>query len=182
MRKYKYSSQNHNWDLTLLSASTLFRAGSHAKNDARLSFSFFTGSMILSVAALESFLNSLASLIPDKEFHGDDFEKQSIEDKLKRFCVKYSVNMDQGKRPFQTVGLAVTWRNRLVHSKPDFIEEVEIQSTGDAKKLSPKKSYEFSVKEEYAKRFYVDILDVIQQIIKVSKIHPRAQCTYSPIS
>ncbi|PIQ86403.1 MAG: hypothetical protein COV74_04915 [Candidatus Omnitrophica bacterium CG11_big_fil_rev_8_21_14_0_20_45_26] len=182
MSKYKYSSENHNWDLTLNASVTLLQTGVNAKNDARLSFSSFTGSMVLAVAALESFFNSLASLIVDEGFDWDNFQEQSVENKLEQLYRKYSLEIDKGKRPLQTIGLAMSWRNRLVHSKPNFVEETEIRSMEEVGKLSSRKSYEYEVNEKFARQFYADILAVIEQLIKVSKINPRAQCTYSPIN
>ncbi len=177
---YRYSSSNHNWELTLLASADLLGAGIKAGNDARLSFASLTGSMILAVAALESFLNSLGSLIQDRQFDWEQFERLSIRGKLESLCGRYQIAIDWGQGDFQVVAQAVDWRNHLAHSKPDFVMDKVIQAPKESKRYTDKTAYEFLVNEKNARRFYGGIVAVIEKLIKTSGIDPRAQCVYSP--
>ncbi|MCP4990269.1 MAG: hypothetical protein GY928_30795 [Colwellia sp.] len=183
----KYSSENHNWDLTVMASSRLVTLGrSLEKKD--YSFSAFSGAMLLAVAGLESFLNSIAYSLStnDDKFPYSDFEKKKIEEKLDFFLERFNITFKKGERPYQTVKKATTWRNSLVHSKPTYVEETEISPGYDTKKLPLQHTttdnkyppYEKFVTEENANRFNRDIIEVIEKIKTVSGIDPRAQCVY----
>lgn len=182
----KYSSQNHNWDLTISSSSCLMDIYKLTKKDSRASFSTLTGAMLLAVVGLESFLNSMAYFVDDEDFCYNCFEKKSIEEKLNFFLVKFNIEFDKGSRPYQTIKEAIRWRNSISHSKPIYVEETEICPGDDIRKL-PKKClsttkyepYESLVNKENADRFNRDIIEVITKIIETSGIEPRAQATYS---
>jgi len=142
--------------------------------------------MLLAVAGLESFLNSMAFFVKDEDFCYNEFEGNSIEDKLDFFLAKYDIKLNKGSRPYQTIKEAVIWRNSVSHSKPMFVEEIEIKKTSEVGKIPHKhlssrkyQPYEKSVNEENADRFNRDIIEVIQLIIDKSGIKPQAQCTYS---
>jgi len=141
--------------------------------------------MLLAVAGLESFLNSAAFCIKEKDFCYKCFERKTIEEKLDFFLTKLNINLTKGERPYQTFKQAVKWRNSLVHSKPTFVEEMEILPEDDIRKLPVQHmterkydSYENLVNEENADRFNRDIIQIIEKIKEVSKINPRAQCVY----
>ncbi len=85
----KYSSENHNWDLTIMASSKLMDIGNSMKNEPRYSFSTFTGAMLLAVAGLESFLNSMAYFIDDEDLCYDCFERKTIEQKLDFFLTNF---------------------------------------------------------------------------------------------
>jgi hypothetical protein len=184
----KYSSENHNWDLTIMASSRLVNLGRILKKKD-YSFSAFTGAMILAVTGLESFLNSMAYSVGknDATFVFDGFENKSIEDKLEYFLEIFSVNLKKGVRPYQTVKLAIKWRNSLAHSKPTYVEETEITYGYDIRKLptqhiSTKNKYppyEKYVSEQNANRFNRDIIQVINEIKKASGIDPRAHCLFN---
>ena len=184
----KYASENHNWDLTIMASSKLMDVGKSIKKRDPYSFSAFTGAMLLSVAGLEGFLNSMAHSIEDEGFCYDCFEKKTIGDKLDFFLSKYNVDFKKGERPYQTVAQAIKWRNSLSHSKPTYVEETEISSRDDIRALpvqhrSTKKyePYENLVNEENADRFNRDIIKIINRIEENSGISPRAQCVYKNI-
>lgn len=166
--------------MTLSASARLLRIGANSK-DHSTTFSTFTGSMILSIASMESFLNSLGSLSID-DTSWENFEKSSLQDKLSSLCSRYFPEFDTGKRPFQTIKSAVKWRNLLLHSKPDFLEEHEIYSMDEVRSYSKNRQYqeyEKLVNKTTALRFYGDIVEVIQLLIKRSGIDPRAQGTYA---
>lgn len=55
---YEYSAQNHDWDLTLHAAGELIKVGlamdkRPKTGNMSMGFSFFTGGMVLSFAAVE---------------------------------------------------------------------------------------------------------------------------------
>lgn len=183
----KYSSENHNWDLTVMASSKLMDIGRVVKEaKSRHSFSCFTGAMLLAVAGLESFLNSMAFFIKDADFCYNCFEKKSIQEKLDFFLTKYNINLNKGFRPYQTIKEAITWRNSVSHSKPTFVAEIEIEETSEVRKIPKKHAssikyepYENLVDLENADRFNRDIIEVIQLIINKSGIKPQSQCTYS---
>lgn len=182
----KYSSENHNWDLTVMASSRLVTLGRHIKDKSDYSYSCFTGAMLLAVAGLESFLNSMAFFVKEEDFCYNEFEENSIENKLDFFLARYDIKLNKGSRPYQTIKEAVIWRNSVSHSKPMFVEEVEINETSEAMKIPHKhlssrkyQPYEKSVNEANADRFNRDIIEVIQLIIDKSGIKPQAQCTYS---
>jgi hypothetical protein len=183
----KYSSEHHNWDLTIMASSRLVTVGRSVKKKD-YSFSAFTGAMILAVTGLESFLNSMAYCVAknDVNFVFDEFDNKSLEEKLECFLEKFSVNLKKGERPYQTIKIAIKWRNSLAHSKPTYVENTEISPGQDIRKIpqqhvSTKNKYppyENFVTEQNADRFNRDIIQVIEQIKTESGINPRAQCVY----
>ncbi|WEJ61824.1 hypothetical protein [Thiomicrorhabdus lithotrophica] len=184
----KYSSEHHNWDMTVMASSRLVTLGENIeKND--YSFSAFTGSMLLAVAGLESFLNSIAHTlsINDSEFPYIEFDRKGIVEKLDFLLDKFSISLNKGERPYQTIKKAVTWRNSVVHSKPFYVEETMIEPRQDIRKL-PKQyksndnkypPYENLVSKENADRFNRDIIKIIESIKSISGLNPRAQCSYT---
>ncbi|MCB9748025.1 MAG: hypothetical protein H6755_06435 [Candidatus Omnitrophica bacterium] len=185
VQKREYASEHHNWDMTMRASSDLLTIGELSKG-VSYRFSAFTGSMLLSISALESFLNSFASFFEKGDsFSWEEYERKSIEDKLEFCFQRYSLEIKKGERPFQTVKKAISWRNSLIHYKPIYVDPVVIASDYDIKKLpqrsiSNKKSkpYENLVDRKFAKQFNNDIIMIIQGLIKVSGINPRAQCSY----
>lgn len=181
----KYSSENHNWDLTIQASSNLMAISRIIESNKSYSFSTYTGSMFLAVAGLESFLNSMAYFIDEKDFCYDSFERDTIEQKLNFFMNKFNIKVNKGTRPYQTIKEAIKWRNSLSHSKTIYVEETEICNGTDIRKLPEKclstrkyEPYEKSVNKENADRFNRDIIEVIRKIIEISGINPRAQASY----
>jgi len=181
----KYSSENHNWDLTIRSSSDLVVLGRITEKNRGYSFAAFTGAMLLAVAGLESFLNSMAYFIDDEDFSYDFFENKAIEKKLDFFLKKYNIDLDKGARPYQTFKTAVRWRNSISHSKPTYVEETEIFPGDNIRDLpiqhiskNKYEPYEFFINEKNADKFNRDIIEIIEKIIEVSGIEPRAQCVH----
>lgn len=77
---HEYSAENHDWDLTLRAAFELFEVGRDMDQRPRtgnmsMGFSAFTGSMLLSFSAIESFSASVAFSMPQTDkFKAFDFE------------------------------------------------------------------------------------------------------------
>jgi len=55
---FEYYAENHDWDLTLRALWNLLMSGQAARNNPEQQFSFYTGSMLLSFCAVESYMNS----------------------------------------------------------------------------------------------------------------------------
>lgn len=174
--------------MTVMASSRLVTLGENIE-ESNYSFSAFTGSMLLAVAGLESFLNSIAHTISinDSKFPYVEYERKGITEKLEFLLDRFSISLNKGQRPYQTVKKAVTWRNSVVHSKPSYVEETMIEPGQDIRKL-PKQyksnnnkypPYENLVSQENADRFNRDIIEVIELIKNTSGLNPRAQCTYT---
>lgn len=170
-----------------MASSRLVTLGKNIKEKA-YSFSAFTGAMVLTVTGLESFLNSIAYYIAldEDNFIYDEFEFNSLLNKLDFIIAKYDINLKKGERPYQTAKVAIKWRNSIAHSKPTFVNETELSPGADILKL-PKQyissKYKYDPYEQYvteinADRYNRDIIEIIEKIIEVSGINPRANCTY----
>ncbi len=152
------------------------------------SFSAFSGSMLLAVVGLESFLNSIGFMIyqKDSNFLFDEYENKRVEEKIDFLINRYSLDLSKDRRPYQTIKTAVTWRNSITHSKPTYTGEQPIQSTKDVKSLKhshvyKKRNYtpyERMVNEKNANRFNTDIVSLIEYIESQTGIKPRACSTY----
>jgi hypothetical protein len=172
-----------------MASSKLMVIGKSVKKKDEYSFSSFAGAMLLAVAGLESFLNSMAYFVDDEKFCYNCFERRTIEDKIDFLLLTFNIDFKKGERPYQTVKQAVKWRNSLVHSKPTYVEETEISHGDDIRKLPAQHvsvneydPYENLVNEKNADRFNRDIIKIIETIKKNSGINPRSQCVYKNIS
>ncbi|MGR5485960.1 hypothetical protein [Vibrio alfacsensis] len=152
------------------------------------SFAAFSGSMLLAVVGLESFLNSFGFLVSQKDesFQFDDYEQKRVEEKIDLLIKLYDLDLSKGKRPYQTIKTAITWRNSIAHSKPTYTEGTNIQSPhqvfevklchpSNHKKYTP---YEQMVSEKNANLFNLDIVSFITFIEAETGIKPRARSTY----
>lgn len=184
-----YSSENHNWDLTIMSSSKLVALG-RLLTSGKDSFSAFSGSMLLAVVGLESFLNSVGFMISqdDSTFLFDVYENKSIEDKIDILIKRYSLDLSKDRRPYQTIKTAVKWRNSIAHSKPTYTGVQPIHSAQAVKSVkqyhaSNKRNYppyERMVNEKNANRFNKDIVCLIEAIELHTGVKPRACSTYRP--
>jgi len=186
---FEYSAENHDWDLTLGASYDLLMQGQTTPDNTKLEFSNFTGSMLLSFSAIESFINSVAFLMPRgdkyKEFNYSEYkELQRFWDKLDLVCENLGIEVDKSKGTFQVIEQMRGWRNSLVHSSPYSIEITEITETKDSRNLH--KSYEHreyprSVIVDKAIKFYNSARELITLIEKSSGIEPRTMCSYKAL-
>ena len=169
-----------------MAAWNLVMAGQAASKDKKLEFSCFTGSMVLSFCAIESFVNSIAFSMPSSEKYKDfDYKKyrklNAFWDKLKMVCAALGIEIDQSTGVFKTIEEMRMWRNSLVHFSPYSIETTEIQTPTESTELHSEfhdKEYVRSVAVEPAKAFYSCAFDLIELIKKASGLDPRAMCSY----
>lgn len=193
---YQYSAQNHDWDLTLYAAAELIKAGLVVDKRPRtgnlsMGFSFFTGGMVLSFAAIESFSASVAFSIRSQErFSGFDFQRyrnaRRFWDKMEMLMFAIGIEIDKGNGLFQHIGQMQEWRNLVTHASPYEIEPTEIENTtGAPGKLHEKKrrlEYTRTANPENAKRFYGTARDFINLVTKQTGIYPRASATYKRLA
>lgn len=193
---YEYSAQNHDWDLTLHAAAELIKAGLIADKRPRtgnmlMGFAFFTGGMVLSVAAIESFSASVAFSMPSNErFAVFDFQRYRIArrfwDKMDMLMSAAGIEIDRSNGMFQRIGQMQEWRDLVTHASPYEIEPTEIENTtGAPGKLHQKKrhlEYTRMADPENAKRLYNTALAYIELVKERTGVDPRASATYKPLA
>lgn len=193
---YEYSAQNHDWDMTLYAAAELIKAGLAMDKRPRtgnmsMGFSFFTGGMVLSFAAIESFSASVAFLMPSHErFAGFDFQRyrtaRRFWDKMNMLMAAAGIEIDRSNGMFQHMGQMQEWRNLVTHASPYEIEPTEIENTtGAPGKLHQRKrrlEYLRIADPENAKRFYGTALAFINLVTERTGIDPRASATYKQLA
>lgn len=193
---YEYSAQNHDWDLTLYAAAELIKAGLIADKRPRtgnmsMGFSFFTGGMVLSFAAIESFSASVAFSMPAHErFARFDFQRyrtaRRFWDKMEMLMSAAGIEVDRSSGMFQHIGQMQEWRNLVTHASPYEVEPTEIENTtGAPGKLHRNKrhlEYTRMADPENARKFYETALAFINLVTERTGIDPRASATYKPLA
>lgn len=189
---YEYSAQIHDWDLTLSGAAELIKMGLIMDKRPRsgtlsMGFSFFTGGMLLSFAAIESFSASVAfSMESDARFSGFRFRRYQAArrfwDKMDLLMAAADIEVDKSKGLFQLIGQMREWRNLVTHASPYEITPTEIADPMEVpKKLHPKRplrDYARIVDAENAKKFYETAFAYIDLIKDRTGLDPRASATY----
>jgi hypothetical protein len=189
---YEYSAQNHDWDLTLHAAAELIKTGLIMDRRPRsgtlsMGFSFFTGGMVLSFAAIESFSASVAfSMQSDDRFSGFNFQgyqaARRFWDKMDLLMGAADIEVDRSKGLFQRIGQMQEWRNLVTHASPYEVGPTEIADTIKA----PRKLHEKTRRLDYArfadpensKIFYESAFTYIQLVKERTGLDPRASATY----
>lgn len=109
-------------------------------------FSYATGAVMCATAGLEAFANQIFA---DRTTHFENFserfldevwekfiDRMSILDKLSfALLMKHHVPYDKGHKLYQEASALIALRNGLVHFKPEWSDELDIQATL-SKKLS----------------------------------------------
>lgn len=192
---YEYSAQNHDWDLTLHAAAELIKMGLVMDERPRtgslsMGFSFFTGGMVLSFAAIESFSASVAfCMASDGRFPGFDFQcyrkTGRFWEKMEMLMSAAGIAVDKGSGLFQHISQMQVWRNLVTHASPYEIEPTEITNTAEAPvKLHQKLrhlEYAGMADAENAKRFYETAFTYIELVKKHTGIVPRAMVSYKAL-
>ena len=189
---HEYSAENHDWDLTLHAAFELLQVGKVMDQRPRtgnmsMGFSAFTGSMLLSFSAIESFSASVAfSMRQTDKFSGFNFEayrgERTFWGKLDMLFTATNQTVDKSKGLFQTISDMQSWRNLVTHASPYRIEKVEIENTTTAvakvHKKKHNKEYTRSVDIQTASKFYQAAFDYIEFLRSGSGLEPRAQAVF----
>jgi len=188
---YKYSAENHDWDLTLRAAWNLISLG-HSKNlKSEQEFSLLTGGMLLSFCAIESFLASVAfEMGKNSERHKKfDYAKywrvNNFWDRMRTVFAAFEVAVDLSKEPFHSIEEMRSWRVLLVHTKPYRIEPTEVERTDRTSHLhDPFRHLEYTkqVKKENAESFYKTALAFVSLLKETSGLEPHAMAIYSPVA
>ncbi|WP_428632577.1 hypothetical protein [Sphingopyxis sp.] len=193
---FEYSAQNHDWDLTLHAAAELIGAGFTMDKKERtgtlsMGFSFFTGGMVLSFAAIESFAASIAFSMPtEQRFSGFDFGRyrsaRRFWDKMEMLMSAVGIEMDKSSGLFQHIGQMQEWRNLVTHAAPYEIETTNISDTvkSPVKLHKNKRHLEYTrmVDADNAKRFYETACSFIDLLTERTGIDPRASATYKSLA
>lgn len=189
---YEYSAQSHDWDLTLSAAAELIKTGlvmdrRPKTGSLSMGFSFFTGGMVLSFAAIESFSASAAFAMQSNDrFSGFDFQQyrhaRRFWDKMQLLMSAAGIEVDKSKGLFRDIGQMQQWRNLVTHASPYEIEPIEIENTtGAPQKLHEKirhRDYARMADSENAKKFYECALSYIDLVKERTSLDPRASVTY----
>jgi hypothetical protein len=151
-------------------------------------FSCFTGSMLLSFCAIESFSASVAFSMPnDERFKDFDFDKYKrasrFWDKIEMLCGAIQLEIDRSQGMFQKIGEMQRWRNLVTHASPYEINPTSIENTVDAptKLHEPFRSKEYTRMTDVgnAKVFYTTAFEYIELIKIRSDLDPRASVSYT---
>lgn len=189
---YEYSAQNHDWDLTLHAAAELINTGLIMDKRPRtgtlsMGFPFFTGGMVLSFAAIESFSASIAfCMASDGRFPGFDFQRYRkagrFWEKMDMLMSAAGIEVDKGSGLFHHIGQMQIWRNLVSHASPYEIEPTEIPNTVEApRKLHQKKrhlEYARMADAQNAKKFYETAAAYIGLVKERTGIDPTAFAAY----
>jgi hypothetical protein len=190
---HNYSAENHDWDLTLRAAWSLVMMGQAAGhlpsggNIKTREFASFTGSMLLSFCAIESFSASVAFSMPHEDrFKNFDFEKyhrtSRFWDKMEMLCNAIPYQIDKSQGLFQTIAEMQRWRNLVTHASPYRVEPTVIANTTDSPRLHKPfhgREYTRRVNLENAKKFYECAFDYKELITQLTGIKPRAMAQYT---
>lgn len=192
---YKYSAENHDWDLTLHSARELLQLGramertQSKKGSLSQGFACFTGSMVLSFSAIESILASIAF-----KMRGNDFDAFNFEDfrKARAFWSRVDlvaavldIRIDKSTGLFKTIVEMQQWRNLVTHASPFEIQTTLItDTTNDPPRLHKRlrdKDYTRKATAQDATRFYGAAVEFVDLLIKASGVRPNAFASYEPV-
>lgn len=192
--QYAYSAENHDWDLTLHAAGELLQVGralAKSSTERDLGFSPFTGSMLLSFCAIESYSASVAFCMSgDVRFKNFDFrsyrEKSRFWDKLELVCNSAGLKVDKSHGLFQRIHQMQEWRNLVTHASPYKVPSTSVATTtGKAinKLHAPfqAKEYTRSVNEQSAKKYFETAREYIILLERTTGLKPRAHAAYTPV-
>ena len=187
-----YSAENHDWDLVLSFAHELLMLGQmlekyKIQKSSKNYFSCYTGSMILSFSAIESFSASVAFSLPKVEGISEfDFENYrttyEFVPRINMLCRDIGIDVDWSHGLFQNVKKMQKWRNLVSHSKPYRIESTKIRNTtSDPSKVHRKefsKQFSREVTKDNAKLYYSTAYDYIDLVKEKSGVNPRTHVSY----
>jgi hypothetical protein len=154
-----------------------------------MGFSFFTGGMVLSFAAIESFSASVAFCMQsDQRFPNFDFHRYRAErrfwDKMEMLMSTAGIEANKGSGLFQQIVKMQDWRNLVTHASPYEIEPTEIAEPSRAPQLHRKerhRDYARTADAESAKRFYANAVSYIELVRQRTGITPQAFASYKAV-
>ncbi|WP_146750688.1 hypothetical protein [Burkholderia pseudomallei] len=180
--------------MTLHAAAELIKAGlvidkRPKTGSMSMGFSLFTGGMVLSFAAIESFSASVAfCMASDNRFAGFDFQRyraaRRFWDTMELLMSAAGIEVDKGSGLFQHIGQMQEWRNLVTHASPYEVEPVEILDTARAPQLHQKKrhlEYAGMAEPHNAKKFYETAVAYIELVKQRTSLDPMAFASYKVI-
>ena len=127
-------------------------------------------SILISAFRFEGLLNQVG-------YHAIPFWKEieriSWRRKLNIICNKFSITINTGERPFQTIFELFSFRDSVVHPKPKFLQQKRIcekQHLESARRSWPKTKWKKLCTIEFAERCYDDIRHVAKALCSEAEI------------
>lgn len=148
----------------ILADVALFHQDQGATKPEGSSYQFMT-SLIFSAFTLEAYLNHVGMQLFKCWSYIE--RKLSPEQKLHLIAEKLEIEVDKGKRPFQTIIELMHYRNALAHGKPETLSEEDIVQEKKAREilfnpLEPK--WQEKCDHKNAKRAIEDVDEVLHLI------------------
>ncbi len=190
---HTYSAENHDWDLVLSFAHELLMLGqmleeTKFQKSSKNYFSCYTGSMILSFSAIESFSASVAFSLPEADGTSEfDFENYrstyEFVPRINMLCGSIGIDVDWSQGLFHKIKRMQKWRNLVSHSKPYRIDPTIIRNTtSDPSRVHRKefsKQFSREVTRDNAKLYYSTAFDYIDIVKENSGLDPRTHVSYT---
>lgn len=125
-------------------------------------------SMVFSAFTLEAFLNHVGAIQFKKNW--PELERLRTKEKLIVLSEKLNLQLDFGKRPWQTYNEINNFRNLVVHAKPEIIDfEITVQ-LGSSEIYLPDSKIEKYLTEEWCDRFFTDTEEICITLAKEAGI------------
>lgn len=119
-------------------------------------------SIVMNAFCLEAYVNHVGmDRFPDWDEHASPL------DKLERVAKAVGIEIDYGKRPFQSIRITNKFRNRLAHGRTAVLLISYTERGPSNRKLKrPRTQWERTCTKRNAKRYLEDLKKVIQMIHK----------------
>lgn len=127
-------------------------------------------SILISAFRFEGLLNQLGYQTIS---FWDKIERISWHKKLGIICNSFDISINTGARPFQTILELFSFRDNVVHSKPQFLNEKQIvksESIESARRNWPKTRWEKMCCIEFAERCYGDVMHAARILGKGAEV------------
>jgi hypothetical protein len=182
------SGENHDWDLTLRAAYELLQVGlalHERKSSGSLSvgFAHFTGSMVLSYAAIESYSASTAFCMSRHPNYADfefDLYRRSFrfKDKIERIYDAAGRQIDWSQGLFQKIKGMQDWRNLVVHSSPYAFSETDATAAAKSSKRGGK-TYAGDAGPIFARDFFDTAEKYIEGLEELTGLKPTTHVVFA---
>lgn len=149
---------------TVFAHSHLHSAAYVALQDGqeRGQLSYFMNSLVMSAFCLEAYLNFAGEEIFPYWNH---MERLSVSDKLGVICAHLQIEVDFGKRPYQSLKQVWWFRDRMAHARTEIVEEEWKQLAGTPiDRDFPQTQWEKLCNFETSTRVIEDVEQVIHDI------------------
>ncbi|WP_019602241.1 hypothetical protein [Teredinibacter turnerae] len=136
-------------------------------------FHLVMGSLVFTAFTLEAYLNHIGSIVFKC---WADLERLSPKEKLNVIAEKIEIEVDYGKRPWQSLTQLFQFRNDIAHGKTHTITKVEIETLEKHNKYyNPWDSRARTRWEEYctqsnAERAREDVREIVGLILAAAKV------------